>query len=89
MSASTQCPHSDVHFHLNQAVSGDTPLRTLEISGHCKICNAPMHFRSDVVGSLPTRPTASPDGTEARLPFVFGDEHATGKEVGFVVRAQA
>ncbi|MBX3482523.1 hypothetical protein [Phenylobacterium sp.] len=85
MSGSAQCPHTDVHFDLNVARFGDTNVGYLEIVGRCKICDAPMRFRGAPLGVTPAHPTMALDGSEIRLPFLFGDEEYDGKCVGFVV----
>lgn len=84
MSASTICPHSDVHFHLNTAIFGNTNIRYLEITGHCKICDAPLRFRGPV-GVSPDHPTVSVFGNEASLPFLFGEEEYDGRATGLRV----
>ncbi|MCW5758269.1 MAG: hypothetical protein KIS90_00680 [Phenylobacterium sp.] len=70
MSGSAQCPHTDVHLDL--------------IVGRCKICDAPMRFRGAPLGMTPAHPTMALDGSEIRLPFLFGDEDYDGKASGFV-----
>lgn len=85
MSGSSQCPHSDLHFHLNNAYFGDTNIHYLEIKAHCNICKAPMVFRGLPAGLSPEHPTASIDGQEAVLPFLAADEDLTGKPFGYSV----
>lgn len=84
MSGSTQCPHSDVHPHLNEARFGNTNIRYLEVSGRCKICDQPIRFRGAPLGMTPTHPTMALDGSEIVLPFLFGDEEFDGKAISFV-----
>ena len=84
MSGSTQCPQSDVAFHINMASFGDTNIRFLEVSGSCNICGAEMRFRGPA-GLSPNQPTVSIGGEEASLPFMFGDETYDGKATGFSV----
>lgn len=86
MSASTQCPHNDVHYNLNLQSFGNTNIRYLEIHGHCKICNEPICFRGMPLGVNPGAPTMSVDGGEVRLPLMFGQEEYDGKAMGFVGR---
>ena len=86
MTGSSQCPHSDVHYHLNLAAFGDTNLRYVEISGHCKLCSAQMLFRGRM-GMGPSEPGISPDGSEVRLPMLFAGEDLAGRPVGFTIRA--
>lgn len=83
MSASTQCPHSDPHFNLELAAFGDTNIRYLEITGHCNVCGAALRFLGLPLGLTPSRPTGALDGSEARLPVMFGEEEYDGKAVGF------
>jgi hypothetical protein len=85
MSASSQCPHSDIHYHLNHHRSGDTNLMYLEITAKCSICNGDMAFRGAPMGSSPNHPAMSPDGKEMRLPFLCEGEDLTGKPIGFTI----
>lgn len=89
MTASTQCPHSELHFSLNNAAFGNTNLHYLEIKAVCKICDKPMVFRGVPVGMSPDGPAASLDGTELRLPFMSEGDELTGKPIGFSVRVHA
>lgn len=84
MSASAQCPHSDVHCHFNLATFEDTNIRYLEVTGRCNVCQAPMRFRGAPLGVTPAHPTMALDGSEVRLPMMFGDEEYDGKAAGFV-----
>lgn len=86
MSATTQCPHSDLHFHLNNACIGDTNIHYLEITARCNICQADMEFRGMPWGSSPHQPTMSPDGKEARIPFTGAGEEVTGKPIAAIIR---
>lgn len=86
MSASTKCPHNDIHYQLNLQSFGDTNVRYLEIKGACKICDAPITFRGMQFGVNPNAPTMAIDGSEASLPLMFGDEEYDGKAMGFVGR---
>ncbi len=83
--ATSQCPHSDLHFHLFNSHSGDTNLHYLTISARCKICDVPMVFRGLPGGQSPHQPMGSPDGREARLPFLGDGEDLTGKPIGFTI----
>jgi hypothetical protein len=85
MSASAQCPHPDLHFHLNNQGFGDTNLHYLEITARCKVCDTPMVFVGIPVGMMPDRPMSSVDGTEIRLPFLGQGETLVGKPIGFSV----
>lgn len=86
MPGSSQCPHSDVHYHLNLASFGDTNLRYVELTGHCKLCNAKMLFRGPI-GMGPDFPAVSVGREEIRLPLMFdGDEQLTGNPMGFSIR---
>lgn len=82
---SGQCPHSDVHYHLNLASFGNTNLRYVELTGHCKICQAPMRFRGPV-GMGPQGPGVAADGLEVRLPMMFGTEEFDGNATGYRIR---
>lgn len=84
--ASDQCPHSDLHYTLNLALFGNTNIRYLEITGVCKICDAPMRFRGMPFGLSPMHPTMAIDGSDVSLPVMFGDEEYDGKAMGFVGR---
>lgn len=81
--ASTRCPHSDLHFHLNNAGFGNTNVHYLEITARCKICDKRMVFRGVPVGMTPDHPAASLDGTEIRLPFLAEGEEYDGKAMGY------
>lgn len=83
--ASTQCPHSDLHFHLNNAGFGNTNLHYLEITARCKICDQPARFRGPV-GMSPNQAMTSLSGDEIRIPFLVGDEELTGKPMSYGVR---
>lgn len=82
MTGSTQCPHNDVHYNLNLAAFGDTNLRYLEITGRCKICNAPLRFRGPM-GVAPDVAKISVDRETLHAPLLFGDEQLTGSPVGY------
>lgn len=77
--ASSQCPHSDLHFHLNNASFGNTNLHYLEIKAACSICGADMVFRGVAVGVNPNQPTCSVDGKELFLPFLGEGEELVGE----------
>lgn len=83
--ASSRCPHSQVHFHLNDASFGNTNLHYLEIRARCEICGEAVKFFGPI-GMGPTQPMVSLDGEEVRIPFLFGDEQLTGKPVGYSVK---
>lgn len=85
MSASTQCPHSDLHIDVNNAGFGNTNLHYLEIKAHCTICGKPAVFRGPV-GMQPDHPAMSLAGDEVRLPFVIEGETYDGKAHGYSVR---
>ena len=85
MSGSVNCPHLEgFHFHINVASMGDTNLKYLEITGKCKSCDKAIAFRGPL-GSSPDHPAMSPDGAEARLPFLCEGEELTGKPIGFSI----
>jgi hypothetical protein len=83
MASEAQCPHSQVHYHLNLASFGDTNIRYVEITGKCTICDQPMRFQGMPFGLSPEQPTMSIDGIEAKLPVMFGEEEYDGKSIGF------
>jgi hypothetical protein len=84
MSASTQCPHSDVHFELNLASFGDTNIRYLEVKGRCKVCDEIARFRGPM-GVSPDQATVSLFGDEASLPLMFGAEEYDGQATSLQV----
>ena len=84
---SAQCPHSDLHFHLNNASFGNTNLHYLEVTAKCTICGTSMVFRGPT-GIGPDQPACSLDGKEIRLPFLGEGEELTGKPIGYSVRSQ-
>jgi hypothetical protein len=86
MSASTQCPHSDLHIDIHNQGFVDSNLHYLEIKMRCKTCDKPMVFRGCPLGLTPQHPTMALDGTEIRLPFLGEDEEPAGNLVGFVGR---
>jgi len=81
-----QCPHNDVHYQLNLASFGDTNIRYLEITAACKICSRPMRFQGVPIGVSPAIPTMAADGSEVRLPVMFGEEVYDGRAIGFTAR---
>ena len=85
MSATTQCPHSYLHFHLNNACFGGTNLHYLELTARCQICGCDMVFPGWPMGSSPDHPAISPDGKELRIPFLGEGEERTGAPVGFSI----
>ncbi|MBS7545668.1 hypothetical protein [Ancylobacter oerskovii] len=84
MSASSRCPHNDVDFNLNLASFGDTNLRYLEMTGRCKLCGAGIRFRGPV-GMGPDCAGIALDGSEVRIPLLFGDEELEGRPIGYSV----
>jgi hypothetical protein len=83
--ASAQCPHSDLHFHLNNACFGNTNLHYLELTATCKICEMPMVFRGARMGMGADEPRTSVDGTEIRIPFIGAGEELIGEPAGYSV----
>lgn len=79
------CKHEDAHFHINMACFGDTNLRYLEITGHCKECNAPLKFRCDAAGVSPDRPMVNISREMMHPPCLFGDEVYDGRAIGMSV----
>lgn len=86
MSASTQCPHSDLHFEIHHQGFDDSSIHYLEIKASCKTCGKRMIFRGAPFGLTPAHPTMAIDGSEMRLPFLGEGEELTGKVIGFVGR---
>ncbi|ACB80898.1 hypothetical protein Mpop_2743 [Methylorubrum populi BJ001] len=74
MSASTKCPHSDLHFHLNIANLVDANVKAVDLTCSCKICGTPMRFLGMPHGVSMAQPTMSVDGLEARFPLVARNE---------------
>lgn len=89
MTASTQCPHSDLHFDLNHVHLADSNVHYLEVKARCNICEKQMVFRGLPLGLSPAQPTGSLGGDEVRLPFIGQDEEPTGSQIGFVGRMVA
>lgn len=83
MSGSAQCPHTDLHFDLNNVHFADASIHYLEIKARCKICDKPMVFRGLPLGLSPHHPTGELGGYEVRLPFVGEGEEPTGNLMGF------
>jgi hypothetical protein len=83
--ASSQCPHTALHFHLNNATFGDSNLHYLEVTITCTVCGIDMLFRGVPAGLSPDHPTASIDGKELRLPFIGEGEELKGRPAGFSV----
>lgn len=77
------CPHSDVHIHINHATSGDTNVAYLELSAKCNLCAKDMEFRCSAYGSSPNEPMVSVDQLEIRLPMIGQGEEVTGKPAGY------
>jgi len=83
MSATVQCPHSDLHIAVNHVAFGDTNVHYLEIRARCKVCDRPVVFRGVPLGLSPHHPTGELGGYEVRLPFLVEGEEPTGKLLGF------
>lgn len=86
MSASSRCPHSDVHFNLNHVCLGDTNVHYVELKGECKICGKGIRFRGAPFGLTPTHPTMAVDGSEIVIPFLGDGEEPEGTLIGFTGR---
>jgi len=86
--ASLHCPHSDLHFHLNNVGASDTNLHYLEITAKCSICDIDMVFRGGLMGISPNHPTCSVDGKEMRIPFLGEGEELTGSPIGYSIKAR-
>lgn len=84
MSASAQCPHSDVRWNLHHQAFHDATIHYLEITGSCHNCGLAVTFRGLPLGMTPAHPTMAIDGSEVRLPFMLGDEEPAGKLIGVV-----
>jgi hypothetical protein len=84
MSGSTQCPHSDIGWHLSHVAFHDATIHYLEIKGVCNVCEAAVTFRGLPFGMTPAHPTMAVDGSEVTLPFMLGDEEPAGNVIGFV-----
>lgn len=87
MSATTKCPHTDVHFNIHHQGFTDSNVNYLEITAICNICQIPMVFRGNMpLGVTPAHPTVSLDGREIRLPFLGEGEKPEGKIIGLTGR---
>jgi hypothetical protein len=76
------CNHPDVHYHINRNRFENTNLEYLEISGKCKSCDAPIHFRCGLTGMSPNTPGVDLAGTSLSIPTTIGDEPYDGKAIG-------
>lgn len=83
MSASTQCPHTDLDIQINLINFEDSNVHYMEVKASCKICGKPMVFQGLPLGVSPHQPTGELGGYEARLPFLGEGEEPTGKLIGF------
>ncbi|MCG8595652.1 MAG: hypothetical protein MI785_14990 [Kiloniellales bacterium] len=91
MSATSQCPQSDLHFDIRHVRMEDSNIHYLEVKARCKICGSPMVFRGLPLRVSPEQPTGELGGYEARLPMLGEGEEPSGSLIGFVgpvVRAQ-
>ena len=75
----------DLHFHLNVQSFGDTNIKYLEVTGHCKVCDRKMRFRGPA-GVNPNSPTVAIDGSQAIFPFLMTGEDYDGKAIGYSVK---
>lgn len=73
----SECKHQDLHFHLNNAMFGNTNLHYLELTAHCNLCKAKMQFRGKL-GVSPDEPRVSAGGYEVLIPFLAEGEKLTG-----------
>lgn len=85
MSGSTQCPHPEVRWTLNEQRFGDTNLRYIEIKGYCTTCNGVVEFRGAPIGHSPHHPAMEVGGAEMRLPFLFAGEPLVGRPIGYTI----
>ncbi len=74
MSASSKCPHSDLHYALNTVSFDDANVKSLEIKATCNVCGATMRFLGCPIGVSFKQPTASAFGDEIRIPLVAMEE---------------
>jgi len=86
MSASTQCPHSDLEINIHNVGMTDSNIRYMEVKALCKLCLKPIAFRGAPLGVSPMHPTMALDGQEIRLPFLAEGEEYDGKSIGFTGR---
>lgn len=86
MSASSQCGHSDLHFHLNNVRFGNTNIHYLEVTARCNVCAVDMVFRGLPAGLSPDQATSSLDGKTASIPFLGEGEVYDGKASGYFVK---
>ena len=84
MSATSKCPHSDMHFNLTITHMVDSNVKALSLDVTCRTCGAPMRFLGFPMGISLAQPTTSVDGKEARIPIVPADEEPD-KTIGLIV----
>lgn len=92
MSASTKCPHTDLHFDLNTVSFGDSNIKSVEIKAKCNVCQMPMVFFGLPLGMSLTQPTASLGGHEVRLPMCGEQDvpqYPASGVTGFSIKDQA
>lgn len=75
-----------MHFHFNVQYFGNTNIRYLEVTAHCKECNAKAIFRGPP-GLNPSHPTVALDGTEAVFPFLFEGEEYDGNAMALTYKS--
>lgn len=69
MSASSKCPHPDIHYHINTVCFEDSNVKSVEIKAKCNVCQMTMVFLGCPLGVSFKQPTASLGGDEIRLPM--------------------
>lgn len=88
MSGSTQCPHSDIDYHMHYTSMSDSNVGSLQITAACKICGKRLKLSRGLhMGAHSNVPTIAPDtdGLGILLPVIAEGEEAT-KEWGFTVQ---
>lgn len=86
MSASSQCPHSDINFDINHVHMTDSNIASVQITAQCKICGVAMRLdRGLPWGANSRHPTHASD-TEGGIliPMIANGEEPT-KEYGFTI----
>lgn len=83
--ASSVCPHSDLHIHVDHVHLADSNTAYLDITAKCNICGAPMAFQGCPLGVSPKQPTMALDGSVIHIPMRAAGEEPTGRQDGFAL----
>ncbi len=90
MSASTQCPHSDLQFDVHHTGMVDSNVGSVTVKATCNICGARMRLsRGLPMGASSLGPTIEPDTDGLGIMFpVIAEGEEPNKEWGFVMTRQ-